>query len=161
MRPQIRAFEAGGVLHSSGRLQSSGGWRPDQPDPIGAARASPTPVKHVPSRASDFKGRTASACSDAANTAIVAISKSAPAASMPIGSRLSSTAIQSTVSVCEREQSQHLWHTLLSPVRSPYWSTFEDRPPCRRGVAMRIRDRCRCIGGRTPGVRRNARQSIS
>ena len=48
-------FETGWVSHSSGRLKLLGGWRPDQPDPIGAARASPTPAEVLTFHANDYK----------------------------------------------------------------------------------------------------------
>src|SRR5688572_31473944 len=45
------------VSHSSGRLIFPGGWRPDQPDPIGAYCASPTPARVLTFDAIQFKHR--------------------------------------------------------------------------------------------------------
>lgn len=58
--------ETGWVSRSTVRPQSPRGWRPDQPDPIDAASASPTPIEHVPSRTSDFKRPVASSRDDGA-----------------------------------------------------------------------------------------------
>src|SRR5687767_12449484 len=55
MRTTCLASEQAWASHSSGRPQSPRGWRPDQPDPVGAPRASPTPAKVLLARVIDYK----------------------------------------------------------------------------------------------------------